>query len=222
MLGAIMVRVPLPTRPALVTLAFAAFWALLFLAPVAIPAQDGLYAPALDGAEAMVRVVNAGAAPERLRDVGPVRFGPVAVGTATPYRPIAPDFFIVGGRANGVLFEPVAGGYYTIVTTAESIVIFTDTVHNDPARAQIVLYNLTGAPLTLAVDGGPPVVGAVDPGTSADRAVNAVEVPLVVTRDGDDVQLWSGRVSLVRGQSDSVVAAGSTVFTVRASVDTRS
>lgn len=195
---------------------------LLAAAVTPLRAQEGLYAPQLDGSEALVRVANLTDVVRARLDVGPLRFSGIASSDVTAYRPVVPDFFMVGGRANGVMITPEPSSFTTIVLTDEKIVPFSDRAHGDPLRSQIVLYNLGDRPLTLeAVAQSTRLIGPVSSGQAADIVVNAIEVELAVV-DGTGTSLHQERISLVRGQSYGFFAApDGTVRVVQARVETR-
>lgn len=146
-----------------------------------LAAQDGLYAPRLDGDTALVRVVNLQNGPLERLDVGPRRFSNLDAGEVTPYRSVAPGVYLVGGR-NGVMLSPAPASFITVVVQPDGRpAILEDVAHRDPARAQVVLYNFSSRPADLvAPELQAVIVEAVPPTDARARAVNALTVDLAI------------------------------------------
>ncbi len=164
---------------------------------------DTLYGTQAPKDAAFVRVFRAveGGGP---LEVGARRFDPPR-GGVTPYRPVLPDIYLV--RAGGQELEliPRVRRYYTLVLTAEGPRVFEDVEHTDPARAQLVLYNLLPRERVelKTADGLTPVIAAVGPGEAGRVIVNPVPVQLgVFGAAGPAVTL--GDPGLRRGASYSV------------------
>jgi len=182
---------------------------LLCLAPATIVARDGLYAPSVPDDAALVRVVNLqSSSPSPRIDAGPVRFSPVAAGGITPYRPVPPGVYLIGGRAAGITFSPQPATFVTIaVLPGGALELIEDTPHRDPARAQLVLVNRTDASATLlSLDPPATIIADVPGGSAGVRAVNALTVELAVEADGTVV--FSRPLTLVRGESYTVFVTG--------------
>lgn len=173
-------------------------WA-LSAAPVA--AQDGLYAPSVPDDAALVRVVNLQEGEESPRfDVGRERFAPLPAGEVGAYRPVPPGIYILGG-AGGVEFSPEPGRFYSLVVSEGSApTVVQDEAHTDPARAQLVLYNVADAPADLfAAPGDTMIFEKVPSGDSEAMAVNAIEVALSVRVGGEE--RLRRELQLERGES---------------------
>jgi hypothetical protein len=201
-------------RAALVMLA-------VFLLPVSTAiARDGLYAPSRPEDAALVRAVNVSSAEHSpVIDIGSLRIEPLAPGEASPYHVVPAGVYMIGGQG-GTVFTPEPETFVTIVAGYDehdpsAMRLFSDAPHDDPARGQLVLYNLTDRTLSLvAVRPEATVFDGVDAGESAAIAVNAVTVKLEV-RDGPEV-IAEQTVSLVRGGSHALFASH------ESSVDARS
>ncbi|POR03277.1 hypothetical protein AU468_05315 [Alkalispirochaeta sphaeroplastigenens] len=193
---------------------------------VDLAAREGLYAPHRPGDAALVRVVNLSprkdSPPLRL---GPVRFPPKPAMTAGPYRPVPRGVYRLPGPERTVV-SPEPASFVTIVTgfapePGEKHHVFQDTPHDDPARAQLVFYNLSEKELGLVVaDSGKAIFPPFSGPASATVALNAVAVELEIRHNG--VAMVVTEVLLSRGDSTAVFAVprhpGLVGFTARASV----
>lgn len=184
----------------------------LFLSENAIT-QEGLYAPSRPEDAALVRVVNLSAEdPSRVMNIGPVSFESLEPQTAGPYRPVPRGVYILDDR-DSTVFTPEPETFVTIVLGSASpdrgeAHLFPDEPHDDPARAQLVLYNLTDRILSLvAVPSETVIFPEVEPGRSRAIAVNAIPVDLEI-RSGDK-NLHGITLRLSRGNSFSLFAAES-------------
>jgi hypothetical protein len=205
---------------------------LLIVSSVTVMAQESVYGPAAPPDAGFVRVINARSDGSEVRlDVGSQRFNGVEPGEASPYRPVVSGVYLPQtlGLETDLFVRPE--GYTSLAVTDDEIVVIPDTVHGDPARAQLVLYNFTGggaASLVLA-DSGQPVIPGVAPGESSSLAVNAISASFAVVGDssgssGSDG--WSrlvDSIQLRRGRSYSFIAyrngSDVTVALVTASVE---
>ena len=137
-------------------------------------------------------------------EVGARRFDPPR-GGVTAYRPVLPDIYLL--RAGGQELEliPKVRHYYTLALTAEGLRVFEDVEHTDPARAQLVLYDLLPRERVelKTADGGTPVIAAVGPGEAGRVKVNAVPVRLGLFGAAGPL-LTIGDPGLRRGASYSV------------------
>jgi alginate O-acetyltransferase complex protein AlgF len=164
---------------------------------------DTLYGTQAPKDAAFVRVFRAvdGSGP---LEVGARRFDPPR-GGVTPYRPVLPDIYLL--RAGGEELEliPRVRRYYTLALTAEGLRVFEDVEHDDPARAQLVLYNLLPqARVELkTADGRSSVIAAVGPGQAGRVNVNPIAVQLGVFGT-DGLRAALGDPGLRRGASYSV------------------
>lgn len=212
---------------------------LLLLAGVhSLVAQDGpnVYGPPAPRNAGFVRVLHndegaaagnegAGKAAPETFQLGPRNFGPLGFGDMSPYRPVPAGIYLLrrraageggaSGEGGGAAAELVVQGedYTTLVLGTDAVRVMRDTRHEDPARAQLVFYNLSDAAAELGVaEGGDPVFPAVPAGQSASRTVNAVTVRLEVRRSppgesssGDGAEAPSVQVDLRRGESFGLV-----------------
>ncbi len=186
-------------------LLFFALW--LSALPVVGQSQTGVYGPAAPENAGFVRVFNGDPSRGEAAElpVGPRRFGPIALGEVTAYRPIRGGVFLLrsGGGEAELIVRPDA--YTTVLLGSEEITVISDERHEDPARAQLVLYNgadAGGVDLVVLPDGAP-VFRDVPAGASRARAVNAVTVQLGLrAEDGAAVDL--GPLDLTRGDSFGV------------------
>ena len=195
------------------------FALLLLVSAGALFSQDGLYAPSVPEDAALVRVVNATNEPLSV-DLGPLRYD-VGPRSASAYRPLQPGIFVVALGGERTVVEPPARAFLSVVASPVGITVFTDERHTDPARSQLVVYNVGSQPLEFrAVSPEAGLVPDVMPGASGARVVNAIRVE-VGAFVGDD-PVATARLDLERGESYALVvpASGSGVpgFVVRASV----
>ena len=171
-------------------------------------AQESVYGPSAPAGAGFVRVIHGagGTGPVSL-EIGEASFGPVRAGEGTPYRPVSQGLYVVALADTETEVFPRAGIYQTVAITDDGVKVISDTVHEDPARAQLVLYNLTGrAAAKLVVEpSGEPVLEAVPAGGAESRAVNAVTVALAVTA-GEGERTGPVRVELRRGGSYGFLA----------------
>jgi hypothetical protein len=171
-----------------------------------LAAQDGLYAPSVPEDAALIRVVNA-TAEERSVDLGPLRFRDLAPSSASAYRPVAPGIFVVGHAGERTVVEPAAQSFLSVIVHEAGVTVIADERHTDPARAQLVLYNVS--PDTVDFRALAPeamLAPAVEPGGSAARAVNAIRVE-VGAFVGDEVG-FAAEIDLRRGESYALVFTG--------------
>lgn len=178
--------------------------------PPTVSAQDGLYAPSRPEDAALVRVANlSGRKESRVIDAGPVRFDPLDPLSVGAYRVVPVGVYILGDPESTV-FTPEPGAFVTIITGHDQsdpgrVHLFLDQPHEDPARAQLVLYNLTDRTLSLVdAPSGAEVFRQVPPEQSRALAVNAIPVELEV-RDEETIH-ETVTLRLTRGDSFSLVA----------------
>lgn len=174
--------------------------------------QDGLYAPSRPDDAALVRIVHVGASgPSPVVDVGPVRFEPRPAKTGSAYQTVPIGVYVLGG-GNGAYFTPEPQSFVTIVAgfdpdDPEALQLFRDIAHDDPARAQLVLYNLTAGPVSLvATRPESEIFTGVQSGGTETVVVNAMEVELKVLRD-DGTVVDRDTVMLPRGGSYAIFVA---------------
>jgi alginate O-acetyltransferase complex protein AlgF len=184
------------------------FIPLLLLAMISLPAfgQEGLYGAGAPDDAAVVRVVHASAHEDEVStSIGGADFGPLAYAAASPYRPIAPDLYMLSIADLTAELVAEVGAYYTIVLRPDELLVFEDAEHTDPARAQVFLYNLSSLPeVKLVANGGPTdVTGFVAPGKSEEAVVAAVPVELTLVAGDDEIEPI-GDPGLERGESYSV------------------
>ncbi|MFW6223743.1 MAG: alginate O-acetyltransferase AlgF [Spirochaetota bacterium] len=183
--------------------------ALALTAPAATAQADdaGVYGPAAPEDAGFVRVFNGDPSEAVELPIGPRRYGPVAFGEVTAYRPIRAGVFLLrsGGEEAEIVVRPDT--YTTVLIGPGEITVISDERHDDPARAQLVLYNAAaeGDVDLVVLPDGPPVFRDVAAGESRARALNAVTVELGL-RTGDDVAVDLEPVDLTRGNSFAVFA----------------
>ncbi len=182
-------------------LAFA--FALAPIVPVH-PQSRSIYGAGVDEDAALVRLVDAGASTALSLRVGGIVLSTSKAGDSTPYRPVAPDIYMLSYAGKRLEFLPETGLWYTIVATSRSLLVLTDEKHLDASRAQLYFYNLAQANLELrTADGSVRVLGPLSAGSSAQVAVNPITASLAAYCDGKkagaDIEL-----RLDRGSSYSV------------------
>ncbi len=176
----------------------------LLTVPVFTPAGDTLYGPKSDGNNAYLRVLNALESAESVEaSVGSVRFGQVEL--VSPYKPISAGIYVLTAGDHQVELIARRSEYLTAVVRADGIEVESDIRHNDPARAQLVLYNygLDGSVSLRTADNGAMVIDPVSMGESRAIAVNAVPVVLAVAAGKEQFTALEN-LQLERGQSYSV------------------
>jgi alginate O-acetyltransferase complex protein AlgF len=137
-------------------------------------------------------------------DVGGRHLDPTA-GEVTPYRPVPPDIYLLQAGAQEIELIPKTGRYYTVALVTAGLLVIEDVEHTDPARAQLVLYNLLpgGQAELKTADGRTGVIPAVGPGEAGRVNVNAVSVQLGVFGGSGPLALL-GDLGLRRGASYSI------------------
>ncbi len=166
-------------------------------------AADSLYGTQAPKDAAFVRFFRASENTEPL-ELGSKRFDP-PVGGVTPYRPVLQDIYLLESGGQEMELIPKIGRYYTVAAIGQRILVFDDVEHTDPARAQVVLYNLLPAARVelKTADGRTSVITGVRPGEAGRVNVNAVPVKLGVF--GSEEPLGQpGDPGLKRGASYSV------------------
>jgi hypothetical protein len=176
--------------------------------PAAAQPDTGVYGPAAPENAGFVRVFNGDASREAVElPIGPRRYGPVAFGEVTAYRPIRGGVFFLrsGGGEAELIVRPDT--YTTILVGPGEVTVIADERHEDPARAQLVLYNVAGAgnmDLVVLPDEAP-VFEDVPARASRSRAVNAVGVELGL-RAEDAATVDLEPLELTRGDSFGIFA----------------
>lgn len=181
-----------------------------------LPAQESVYGPAAPPDAGFVRVINVRSDGEPVRlDVGSQRLDAPEAGDVSPYRPVVSGVYLpqIGGLETELFVRPE--GYTSLAVTDDAIAVIADTVHEDPARAQLVLYNFGGGgPISLTLsDTGQGVIEGVPFPRSSSLAVNAVSAAFSVVYDPaptDDAGGGGGTIpidpiQLRRGRSYSFV-----------------
>lgn len=173
--------------------------------PSVVFAQDpGLYGAEADESSALVRVLNA-TSQETLEGVriGPTRLE--AIELFSPYRAMRTGIYIAAAAGGTVDVVAEGGVYSTVVVTDSGMTVHRDPRHDDPARAQLILYAaaIDESVSLVTGDGAVTVIPGVDGGESAEVAVNAVSVELAVVTEEEIVGVLES-VSLERGQSYGV------------------
>jgi hypothetical protein len=172
--------------------------------PAAAQTLYGDKAPA-DAAYVRVFRVPSGSGGEKALILGSARFEARVRPGVSPYRPVSPDIYQVRAGGHAAEIIPRAGRYYTIAITPGGVRVIEDPAHTDPARAQLVLYNLSGLPQVALCteDGRTPVLAPAAPGEVKRITVNAVPVRLALFAGGELLRLL-GDPGLQRGSSYSV------------------
>jgi alginate O-acetyltransferase complex protein AlgF len=174
-----------------------------FLALTPLSAQEGgLYGSKAPEDAAFVRILNSGSTSLPRVPVGAIRFERLESGEVSPYRVLSPGVLIIRARDGQADIAAGAGAYYTVVVSDSGPQVFQDRRHDDPLRAQIILYNLAdSSSITLkTADGGTEVIPGVPPGESASIAVNAINADLVLFSE-DEKYADIGTMELEAGQS---------------------
>jgi alginate O-acetyltransferase complex protein AlgF len=121
------------------------------------------------------------------------------------YRVVSPGIYqiVLGEGTSEIIARP--GGYYTVAATRDGVRVFEDPAHTDPARAQLVLYNLSNLEaVDLRTEGADTIViPPLSPGAAGRITVNAVSVRLAVFSNGG-FHYGLGDLGLERGSSYSV------------------
>lgn len=183
----------------------------LFFVSFPAAAQESVYGPAAPPGSGFVRVFLAASPAETVTvDVGTVAFGPVSGGTVTAYRPVDEGLYLLRLPGRETELFARAGTYQTVLVTAREIVVIRDTPHEDPAKTQLALYNVsTQADVALVTaDAGQTVIPALAPLSGSAIAVNAVTVRFAVTVGNDDAShtVEVAPFTLRRGASFSIFA----------------
>ena len=137
--------------------------------------------------------------------LGSTRFEQPDPGGVTPYRPVSPDIYQIRSDGKAAEIIPRARRYYTIALTRRGVKVYEDPAHEDPARSQLVLYNLGGLEQVglSTEDGKTRVIGPLAPGEAQTVLVNSVPVRLGVFAGGGLLDSL-GDLGLERGSSYSV------------------
>lgn len=176
--------------------------------------QDGLYGPT-DSDDAFVRVVHAVPGSTLVPvDLGATSYGRVGYGDVTPYRPVFPGMFVLRAESREFSFAPRSGNYYTLVYGTDGFMLIEDEIHTDPARSQLVLYNLREAG-TLGLEAfslsaperRTPVVTGVVPKSAGREVINPVDAGFVLTGPEGDLATVD-TLPLSRGASVGVLVMG--------------
>lgn len=179
--GACYTEKMLRTTPSRIIMLLATGFALASTLPLWAQSRS-IYGSGVDEAAVLVRLVNAGAPVETKLRIGALTLNASASGSSTPYRPTVADIYTLTFNGKRYEFMPEPGGYYSIVITAKSLTWFPDHKHLDPAKTQLYFYNVTATKdLELkTADGATKVLGPCDPASSAQVAVNPVQVQFAV------------------------------------------
>lgn len=175
----------------------------LLLAAVPLSAQEGgLYGSKAPEDASFVRILNSDTSTLPPVPVGAVRFTRLDPLEVTPYRVLSPGILIIRARDGEVDIAAGAGEYYTVIVSDDGPRVFQDRRHDDPLRAQLILYNLTGiSPVTLkTADGRTDVIAGVQSGESASIAVNPVKTRLALFTGEEELEKV-GSIDMDAGQS---------------------
>ncbi|MFP4561840.1 MAG: alginate O-acetyltransferase AlgF [Spirochaetia bacterium] len=180
----------------------------VFLAAAPLAAQDeGLYGSKAPEDAAFVRIINSGTDTLPRLPVGAVRFARLAPLEVSPYKVLTPGVLIIKARDGQVDIAAGAREYYTVAVSDAGPKVFQDRRHDDPLKAQLILYNLTDiSPINLkTADGGSEVISGVQAGESASIAVNPVRTGLSLF-EGEKELETAGSVDMEAGQSYGIFA----------------
>lgn len=179
---------------------------LLLAICVPLRAQEGLYAPAPPQDAALVRVINATFHDTSL-DIGPLGFRDISPAGATAYRPLVGDVVVVTRDGAREVITPQPGDFLTVLLAPGRVLVFVDERHTDPARSQLVVYNVASQSVSLrALEPQATVIPAVAPGEAGVRTVNAV--PVRLSAGTDDGPQFVVALDLARGESYALVYVG--------------
>lgn len=155
-------------------------------APGASADDEALYGPAAPPGSAFVRVFNAGP-----QDID----ASIADKTMRGIEPYAASEFVflppgrytltAGGTSQPVTLK--GGRYFTAVPAGKGFKLFDNDGKLSRLKALVILYNLTGAPVSLQTAQGMAVIENVAPEASGARAVNAVKTGLALASAGTRV-----------------------------------
>ncbi|MFP4114153.1 MAG: alginate O-acetyltransferase AlgF [Spirochaetales bacterium] len=177
----------------------------LLTVAAAVSGQDGLYAPSVPEDAALVRVVNATSQAVTV-DIGPLRFREVPAYSASAYRPLQPDVFLIVHAGLREVVTPTAKAFLSVVLLPDAIHTIADERHTDPARAQLVVYNFADEPVAFrALEPDALLADGVAPASSAVRVVNAMPIELGAVADGT---IFSASLRVERGKSYALVVLG--------------
>lgn len=153
-------------------------WASLGSATVmAQDANADLYDAVAPANSAFIRVMNLSDAGVEVTLTSKTSAQRVAAGQFGGYRFVEPGTHRIGVAGQTLEAELKANTASTVLYRNGTLVLLVDDVVNEPARAQIVFYNLTDTPAALTtVDGKTPVVESRPPFQNGSRMVNEVKI----------------------------------------------
>ncbi len=180
----------------------------LWMGPAHAADDASLYAAAPPAGSAFVRVIQADLTSGD-GTVGATAVRGVESGEASAYV-VAPQGSVAVGLAGAKhTLEATAGGYYSVVWLSGTAKVFEDTPAESRTKALLTVYNLSDqAEIRLTTgDGAVEIVGGVAPAATAQRALNALAVPLSVYGPSGLITAFPERV-LDRGAAYSVIVTG--------------
>lgn len=172
----------------------------LFATPALAADDDGLYT-LYDQDKAYLRVVTP--------DLEPVKLNasPLPDAIVSPYYALKDSKATLQSGPDKQSLSLKKGVFHTAIRQKDGgFVLRNDERESDRAKAQIVLYNLTEAPLSLYA-GDVVILENVPPSQSAARAVNPLSIE-VVAKQGDKALSNHVSLSLQNGQAYSVFVFG--------------
>lgn len=198
----------------------------LIITFVSLPAHadkdKGLYDPRPPAGSSFVRFFNAGDAAIE-PTIGGKSYGEISAADASPYyvQQQGSVNFSAGLKVLPLTLAPDA--FYTVITDRDGTpFLHKDTVADDPAKAMLVLYNIS-SPTALALrakDGMVTVVDNVGKGKSAYRGINAVKVDLNVTGEGEKIVHRFEPFILEQGRTYSIFFVNGKTVMVKGETDT--
>jgi alginate O-acetyltransferase complex protein AlgF len=155
-------------------------------APGASADDEALYGPAAPPGSAFVRVFNPGSqdidasvADKAMRGIEPYAVSEFV------FLPPGQHKLTAGGASQTVALK--GGRYYTAVPAGKGFRLFDNDGKLSRLKALVIVYNLTGAPVSLQTAQGTAVIENVAPEASGARAVNAVKTGLALSSAGTRV-----------------------------------
>lgn len=204
----------------------AAFLLSLIIVFSSLPAHadkdKGLYDPRPPAGSSFVRFFNAANKPIA-PSIGGKSYGEIPAAAASAYyvQKQGSVNFSAGLKVLPLTLE--ADAFYTVITDDDGTpYLHKDTVSDDPAKAMLVLYNIS-SPTALALrakDGMVTVVDNVGKGKSAYRGINAVKVDLNVTGEGEKIVHRFEPFILEQGRTYSIFFVNGKTVMVKGETDT--
>lgn len=187
-------------------------WALALALGVTGPASwaddAGLYGDAVPADAAFFRVLA-----EYPNHEAPIVFAGVDVSSAKDHL----DNYVAISAAS--LGDVKAGTYFSIAGGPGGAMTIQEPDRDTATKVHLILLNTGSSDVRLVVPSkGLEVVAALQPGQSASRAVNPIEIDLAVERVDDGTRLGTFDVSLARGRNLTFIAGQASARMIENSV----